>query len=149
MPVPFLALGALRLLPSSLKVGLVVGLVSAGLFGIFQWRHTREVGGFRKDLAAATQQRDAEHVRAVEFEGALRSMTANRDLMASRVADQNRQIEQLEVTRRLIEQTASLAAVRVVQSATAAADELRAPTTTVKPGHEPMNEWFTQFGRVP
>lgn len=142
MPLPLLALAAA--IPTRVKLAIGVGLVAAIASGVLYWRHTRQVNALRDEIVTLTQQRDAEHVRAVEFEGALRSMTANRDLMASRVADQNRQIEQLQVTRKLVEQTASLAAVRVIESGKATITELRAPTTAIKPGHEAMNQ-FTEM----
>lgn len=141
MPLPLLALGAAKFF-RSLPLGVYLGIAAAAGFGLLQWKHAREVSGLRKDIAAAEQQRDEQLRQKLEFKAALADVTANRDALASEIRRQNEAIAQLQLAKTAAERSAALAAVRALEAGKTVANDLRAPTTTVKPGNVPMNEWL-------
>lgn len=117
-------------------------IAGAALLGLLQVRHWWEVRGLEKQIATLTDERDAERTANAALRVSLSEVQANRDTLESRLREQGRAIELLQVTAKAAESKAALASARAIAAGRKASEALRAPTTSVPPGHGAMNEWL-------
>lgn len=133
-----LSLGA-RLLANP---AVLVGVIGISIFGIREFQHWRTVNGLEKQIATISKARDDERAAKLETIAALSDVTANRDRLVDEVKRQNDAITSLQQTMQQKDSAARLAAVRAFNQGREAAEALRQPTTTVKPGVAEMNAWL-------
>lgn len=147
MPLPLLALGAgkaalgfFRSLP--LTVYLAIGVAAA--FGFLQWKHAREVGGLREDIAALTLQIKDEQLKTKTANEARLIVEKNRVELQAALDRQSAEVAQLAAKSKQAEAAANVAAVRAFNQGRAEAEKLRAPTSTVPSGAPGMNAWLSE-----
>jgi len=125
-------------LPNWLKVA----AASAVVIGVLQLQHWWTVRSLRGEITDLTQALALEKAATADLKVGLSDVQANRDTLTSRLREQGRAVEQWQVRAKLAESAAALAATRATQAGRAQSEALRAPTTTVAPGHEALNEWL-------
>jgi hypothetical protein len=138
MLTTLLALGG-RLLANP---ALLAGIIGISILGIREFQHWREVNGLEKQIATISKARDDERTAKLETIAALSDVTANRDRLVDEVKRQNDAIASLQQAMQQKDSAARLAAVRAFAQGREAAEALRQPTTTVKPGAAEMNAWL-------
>lgn len=125
----------------------LAGVIGVAVFGVREFQHWREVRGLEQQIVELTQQRDAETRAKLEITAALSDITANRDALQNRIREQNDAITALQQARTAEQRVAALAAVRALQKGREEAAALRAPESTVPPGHAALNAWLcTRLG---
>lgn len=122
----------------AILAGLVGGLAIGGL-GL--WLKI-EKGRHARDVAALTLQIKDEQLKAKNEETARRIVETNRADLQRTLDSQSAEIAKMAITAQAAQASAVAAALRAVEAGHAQAEELRQPTTTVAPGHVPLNEWL-------
>lgn len=137
-------LGLLSFVP--LKGWLALGL--AGVLAGALWYHQHEIGE-RDDLIAERDKTIA--TRDITIANQALSISAERlsvTKLQAAVDVSNHTIEEQALRLKAVQLTASAAASQAFTKGMAAAEALRAPTSTVQPGHAAMNDWFAErFGQ--
>lgn len=129
------------------RPGAIVAILAVAGFGWIQFDHWRQVRGLESQIAAITQERDAETRAKLETQAALSDVTANRNQLAGEVRRQNEAIGLLSTKAKALESQATVSALRAIEAGKTKADALRAPTSTVPPGNAAMNTWLQErFG---
>ena len=127
-------------LPATVKIALVgLALVCA-----LQARHWWQMRGLEREIATLTQALYQERTANADLRVGLSDVQANRDTLASRLREQGRAIDLLQARAKQAESAAALAAARALEAGRRASEALRAPTTTVSPGHDAMNTWLQE-----
>ena len=111
----------------------MVGIVAAALTGALWIQSNRNEKERLKAEAAIS-----------ELRAQIGTLTASGEKMAGEIQNQNHEIDRIEAKAKQIATNASLAAIRQIQQGQAAADALRAPTSTVPPGANEMNAWLRE-----
>lgn len=131
-------------LPNWLKVA----MAGAVVIGVLQVRHVIQVRALERQVSTLTADLKIEQTANAQLRVGLADVSANRDMLASRLREQSRAIELLQVRAKEAESASALLATRALAAGRKASEALRAPTSTITPGHEGMNRWLqAQFAR--
>lgn len=126
------------------RPALLAGVVGLSIFGIREWQHHREANDFRAEISRQQGLFDAEHIRRLDTLTALQGSQQTVLTLQADITKQNAAIASLQTQMRAKELEAGLAATRAFTKGQAAAEALRQPTSTVKPGNEAMNVWLAE-----
>ena len=130
----------LLLLPAWIKVA----IGSLAVIGVLQVRHWMEVRSLKGQITELTQGLDREKAVTVELRVAVSEVQRNRDQLTAEIRRQNDAITRLTLTATAAESKAALAAARALESGRKLSEALRAPTSTVPPGHDAMNTYLRE-----
>ncbi len=125
--MPALLLGYL------MRPTVLIGIVAVALAGAMWWQGNQH-----------EKERLKAEAEMSELRAQVGTLQAGAAEMKGTVDKQNQEIDAIEAKARQIATNATLAAVRQMQQGQAAAEALRAPTTTVKPGADDMNAWLRE-----
>jgi hypothetical protein len=122
---------------------LQIGAVAVALLiGYLKLQHAREVRQLKGEIAAVTQQLQAERTARLKAENVALEYRNNRDNLAADLRRQSDAVGRLSIELKAAEQASTVTALRALERGRAEAEALRQPTSTVAPGHEAMNEWL-------
>jgi len=130
-------LAALRLLPGSVKVGLVSLLV----LGVFQVQRGRERRELERQLATARAASGQLEQHNATLRLQVSQVVANRDALVQTVREQNAAVTALRLTAEQATAAARAAALTALRAGDARRRALETPAP-VAPGAEDMNQWM-------
>jgi hypothetical protein len=112
------------------------------LFGGMQWKHAREVGRLKKDIATLTETLNQERLVHADTLVALQSERSNVTTLHARVREQNSAILLIQAKAKQSESAAAARAIEALRAGEAAAAAIRSGHTHLEPGHDAVNEWL-------